>query len=438
MRSIELSAAVLLWTACAPALAQGRDLDQTVEQLEAENAVLRIELRALRERLEALEAIIDARAPAAGRPHPWPEPAANAPDTVPASVGRLTADTRNLLLADVRLADDAGADTPEALAELLVASLQDPALDPGEALARLSAFDPGRGHAFLIPATVWQGLQLRDAPVEPSFGALRATWTGLGPWLRDARIGSLQRQPVIQAVPVTPHGFLGITVDDERQVTGVQEGMPASGELAVGDRLSWIRVPSGRVELDGPRVLIDTLREVPPHTRIVLGIERSGQPLELTLRLVAAPAEAEPELREVEALQRLSLVLQSSAGRVEVEGLAARIQGRWLLVESRSESFGGHARAVLEALYAVAHGGVPQLDDALIAKLEAAGVVGVELAGRQRLRLPLYTVELETLPNGEWGAWARPLTPAYPTLLIGPLPGRHDPLKNPYRVRELE
>ena len=137
------------------------------------------------------------------------------------------------------------------------------------------------------------------------------------------------------------------------------------------------------------------------------------------------------------AAPRIGAQLASRAGPLELELVAARVNGRLLLVRLEVPWFETNARAGLEELRRLLAASTLRGDPAPLpspSALEAGGVRVLAQADPRTLRLPGYELRFDRLAGGEWGAVAQPLLEGGVTLSIGPLP-QHDPRKAPYRVR---
>lgn len=369
-------AAALAWAAAAgPASAQQaasheRALGATVERLEAENAVLRLELRALTARTDELEAmvrrlrsavdVLTQQALGAGAGPAGP-PALEQPTERP----QLTEDGSTVILPDLELGPEVGAKSPEELARRLhheIATLpqggDDRATSVAAAIRTLSAFGHGGHHGLVVPAALWTG-----------------------------------------TAPEHLHGALPTRDELEAALT-------ASAELLSGSRLT-------------------------------------------SMALVAGPAKG--------PIAVLDLRVAGSRGADDLRLTAVSVEGRWLVAHVRAASFEKLARDVLERIARLQPNSTDGPRTTFPELYANTGVGSIWLDGRPSstmtsldrdprfsfpkpaiLRIPLYTIDLRGLARGEYGAVATPDSPAYPTLLLGPLPGEHDPAKDPYVVRVRE
>jgi hypothetical protein len=442
--------------------------DAELERLEAENAVLRLELKTLLERLGRLEE----------RARQWPDSGARAP----ARTFSITETGDDLHLPDVRLGDDAGAVTPEDLARTLHAELaalpadgQDELLR--ELVARLACFAPDGAHPFLVPQAAWARARQGDEPEVPVEDDLLAQLRALGPALHASRLLGVQSVaaerptrparhagPAADAPPVSSAIVeLGVKLGPPRQDIVAAAGVVAAdvlagslaqqGGLQAGDTVQSLII-DGRPhafqsadELE--RILASTPRGVPlriGYARYDMYYGwRPKQSDELTLDLPGYPR-PEPDAAQaptpaappVAPAARLALSLDGPLGPARLDLTCVRVNGRWLLAAARTSFFEERAAAVVAMINTFARaGGDPLGDDgALLTDLRARGVP-VEALGKDRLGLPFYRVDLVALPDHEYGVRAVPLAGPYATFVTGPLPGEHDPLAYPYRVRRV-
>ncbi|RMG12039.1 MAG: hypothetical protein D6731_14645, partial [Planctomycetota bacterium] len=173
------AAALLLLLTSAPALAQETEVDR----LRAENSVLRLELRALRKRLETLEERFEKfLATRAAREQTWPEALEGEPgkrELPEGLAGALAADGADLLLTNLRLPDDAGGVTPQQLVEAWALALSDLSKKDAkerrkglrDLATRFGAYAAKAPHPFLVPRRLWSKVR-GEASASPAFGEL--------------------------------------------------------------------------------------------------------------------------------------------------------------------------------------------------------------------------------------------------------------------------
>lgn len=468
-----LCAALLL---SSVATAQQED---PLDRLQAENAVLRLELRAMRKRLETLEARLEKHlATAAAQRKAWPSVNEGAPKEGPAGAA-LAADGRSVIVRELRLAEDAGGVSPEQAVRGLLGVLTRKGVAEPERLAALSrfgAFAPADPHAFVIPTKTWDRARPKGAIERPQFGRLQVLFRAIAPQLEGGRVTEVATQLIKPAVAkkasksssakterVLPSlKLLGIdTVGYGGSagvcVNSVIVGSPAeqSKQLESNDKIQSITFNEEIYPIQTPAELERVLRLIGPGQTIKLGGTKSAGEsyfFELTLagrkgdkEVEAAPSKPEGEaaptkkepppaigavvgVRVVTATQQVTLTL-----------MLVKVNGRWLIASAEAPSASSAAIGVLRTLgsYFKANKGKRSLDADAQAHLATKGYVTALEGGR--LRFPLYSVRFVAQEGGrDFGLVAGPLLDRYKSYGFGYVPGRTDKRSYPYRVRELK
>lgn len=144
------------------------------------------------------------------------------------------------------------------------------------------------------------------------------------------------------------------------------------------------------------------------------------------------------ELHGGDAAPHLQLRLAAEGAAARVDVYTVRVDGRLLVVAVRLPWLEDNARAALGVLRQTLGTRPGRTGAAALPSpttFAAADVVVGPVSDERALELPGYRLSVQALPNGEWGAVAEPIAGAGRRLTCGPIPGEHDPRRDPYRVR---
>jgi hypothetical protein len=471
------------------ALAQGGDL----EQLRAENAVLRLELRALRKRMEAIESKLDKHlVTRAARERAWPDSPKGAPTAKPPAgvKAALTSDGKNLLLADLRLGADAGGARPEDVVTRLVSALAKvPQGSKGEtarreALTRFGAFAATAPHAFLVPAKTWNEVRPSRTKARPVAGELLQLLDVLGGQMGKSRVTGFKLVDTSEETPRTAKvpkknlmaALLGVRAGGNYSggsgegaygvlVAQILAGTPISNagkvsdqdKVKPGDVIESISCGSHVYPTANTSDMNLALAEIGPGQEVNVGIKvrsvhangysTTYAAKEITITLAGrrqTPAlKVDPKAKKAKGerprvVRQAEVELTGPSGDFGLRVTLVRLNGRWLLVGARATSVRSSVRAALESLASLIkemHPKKPELSAKVLAAWSKAGYSS-HPAGSGEVNLSLWSVSFLSLGGRDFGLLATPRLPNFKSYVYGRVPGKSDPRKYPYKVRE--
>ena len=466
MSASKLAPLSILLLLALPCSAQQED---EVERLRAENSVLRLELRALRKRLETLEDRLDKfLATREAREPTWPDAAQGSPGPKPLPAGgqmALSADGQDLIDPNLRLPDDAGGATPQQLIEAWALAMADVAALEGaerakalrELATRFGAYGAKSPYPFLIPDSVW-GKCRGGAPRSPVSGdlllmseALVAGGQPTGRVLEIQVYSSAPKRTERKPVDILA-AWLGLRCNGSSSgpeasgatVHGLVAGSPAmkvskeGDSLKVNDTIESVSF-GGQVRLTPTREkLYEAIAAAGPGSKITLATKRlrateNGYVYDdrtVTLTLIGKREDTSKH-RASSVTREVRFRLEGSSNTFdEVRVQAVKLNGRWLLVSAEIPSLGNDVAECFRLLtqkfpfYArMSH----EKRDKLFEVMRA----GLKLL---EAKLPVYDFRLYRKGEEDFGLIARPRMAGYPVVSYG-YAGGYSPRESPYRVR---
>ena len=439
-----------------------------VERLRAENSVLRLELRALRKRLETLEDRLDKfLATREARERSWPDAAQGSPERKPLPAGgqmALSADGQDLIDPNLRLPDDAGGATPQQLIEAWALAMREVASLEGaekakalrELATRFGAYGAKSPYPFLIPASVWSKSR-GGAPRSPTSGDLLL--------ITEALVAG---QPTGRALEVqvyssAPKGTKRKPIDVLATWLGIRCNGSSSGNEASGATVHGLVAGSPAMKAskeDDSLNVHDTIESVsfggqvlltPTREKLYEAIAAAGPGCEITLATKRYRATHTGHVyddrtvtltligkREDVSKRRASSVTRDVRFRLEgssntfdeVRVQAVKLNGRWLLVSAEVPSLGNDVAECFRLLTQEFPFYV-RMSDAKRDKLFDVMRAGLKLF---EAKLPVYDFRLYRKGEEDFGLIARPRMAGYPVVSYG-YAGSYSPRESPYRVR---
>lgn len=442
--------------------------DDEVDRLRAENSVLRLELRALRKRLETLEDRLDKfLATREARERSWPDATGEAPDAKPRPAGAqmaLSADGGDLIDPNLRLPDDAGGATPQQLIEAWALALCDVAKLEGaaktqalrELVTRFGAYGAKSPYPFLIPGSVW-GTCRGGAARNPSSGDLLLISEALIAGQPTGRALELQvyasAPPRSKRKPIDVLAtWLGVRCNGSSSgnevtgatVHGLVAGSPAmkaskkEDGLKVNDTIESVSF-GGQVMLTPTREkLYEAIGAAGPGCEVTLATKRyratsSGYRYDdrtVTLTLIGKrPGQVND--RGSSVVRDVRFRLEGSSNTFdEVRVQAVKLNGRWLLVSAEVPSLGADVAECFR-LITQEFPFYKRLSDKERGQLFKVMRAGLKLL---EAKLPVYDFRLYRKGEQDFGLIARPRMAGYPVVTYG-YAGKYSPRESPYRVR---
>ena len=430
--------ALIALTVAAPRRSWAQDEPTEAERLRAENSVLRLELRKLRDQFEKLEERMGRAGFELGASDPPP-----APSPLEDTRHGLSETKDSIWLNDLRLRPELGAASPEELAAAWVAGLfaakeaeQTSPEEVSGAMARYHAFLKGR---FLVPTKLWNRVRGRASAL-PAEGQLGLSCRTLQPLLNSGRLLGVKVQRAQAPLPdAQVLGALGIGrlsnfsyYSDGFTYQGWRvEILPnsplARAGLVTGDLLDSITTSQDSTRVRSQEGLAQRLRSLAGQEVSVdfrrKGGTKSGFVHERRTCKIPAFGESNSPARLV--LCRLDTKASTHEVRLEVVNL----EGRWLVLNAIVTTMPEVIRSTFDRL---GEAMVRELDASKSERKKTGKMVDVAFKLLEK-QIPLY--EFSHFERGaEFGLVATPRQAGYPRVTFGFI-GELDPRKYPYRAR---